>query len=729
MSVLKKISGFRGQVVTIMVGVCAVPMLLAGGLLTYDAGQALKTEAMRGVAGVASNKRLQIQAYFNWIADQNGSMAADPSTLDALGGFAGSIESLAGSVQGIAPANEIRAALGGFYRDEFGGRYERETGRPLATEDIFPDDPVTAAAQYLFIVRNPNPLGKKDALDNPADVFAQYNMVHANYQKHFREFIKRFGYYDLFLVDAKTERVVYSVFKELDFATDLKHGPYSSSGLAEVSRKAIETGKTSFVDYASYMPSYDAPASFVASPIRKGKEIVGTLVFQMPVDRINAVLQEYGGLGETGDSVLTGADGLLRSQARHAKGNTILVERLDPQLAAPAIDGRSGTTIHTNPDGEQELFSYQPVRAGDINWALLTHIDVDEVMASERAIEKHGLMFVAAAIFAAALVAIWWAGRLTRRLGGAPDEIVRVTERIAGGHLRHVPQTDREHMTGAMLAMAEMENRLHDVLSNAKRTAIQVDAGTAEIAAGNQGLSVRTEEQASALQETAAATEQITATVRQNAEHSTQANQLAQSASAQAAHGGDVVAEAVRAMAGIDASSERIVNIIGVIDEIAFQTNLLALNASVEAARAGEQGRGFAVVANEVRTLAGRSAKAAQEIRDLIQESVVQVREGTSLVRRSGEALDAIVREVSLTGQLVNDICQASQEQSSGIDQINAALGDMDANTQQNAALVEEAAATAHAMHELAGRLGEMLSFFKLDEREDELRKAFDERV
>ncbi|MEZ5661329.1 MAG: methyl-accepting chemotaxis protein [Burkholderiaceae bacterium] len=710
--------GFRTRVVLIMVMVSAVPLALSGGFLTYDASSALVKEAEQVVAGISANKRLQIQAYLDLVADQNAGMAAEKASAEALNGFTNGMASLAGSVEGSVSADVLSRTLEQFYREQFGARYQRENGQPTDIGAILPRDPVTRAAQYLYIAVNPNPPGEKDALENPTEVFAMYNMLHASYQKTYRDFIKRFGYYDLFLVDAKTQRVVYSVYKELDFATDLKNGPYAASGLAKVVRKALDTGKTSFVDFEGYTPSYDAPAAFVASPVRAGDEIIGALVFQMPIDRIATVMQDSSGLGETGESVLVGPDGLLRSQSRFTKQNTILSKRLDLPFLAEAIAGRAGVAHHSNPEGELEIFGYAPVRAGDINWAMVSHVDESEATALAEAVMMHGLLFTGGGILAAVLVALWWSGALTRQLGGAPEQIVHEVERIAGGRLQLIPDASLERMSGALRALSTMENRLHEVLLGAKRTSIQVSSGTAEIAAGNQGLSARTEEQASALQETAAATEEITSTVRQNAEHSTQANQLAQSASQQAAHGGEVVGEAVQAMTAIDASSERISNIISVIDEIAFQTNLLALNASVEAARAGEQGRGFAVVANEVRTLAGRSAKAAQEIRSLIQESVEQVKAGTMLVRRSGEALEAIVAEVSRTGELVDDICQASQEQAAGIDQINAALADMDANTQQNAALVEEAAATAQAMHELAARLGELLAYFKLEGEE-----------
>ncbi len=235
-------------------------------------------------------------------------------------------------------------------------------------------------------------------------------------------------------------------------------------------------------------------------------------------------------------------------------------------------------------------------------------------------------------------------------------------------------------------------------------------------ASGNTNLSQRTEEQAASLEETSSAMEEMTSTIQQNAGNSKQANSLAQSARDTAENGGRVVGEAVAAMEAINESSKKISDIIGVIDEIAFQTNLLALNASVEAARAGDQGRGFAVVADEVRNLAGRSATAAKEIKELIQDSSSKVEEGSGLVNQSGETLEEIVNSVKKVSDIVAEISTASEEQAAGIDEVNKAVIQMDELTQQNAALVEEAAAASESLGEQAESLERLIRFFNVGE-------------
>jgi methyl-accepting chemotaxis protein len=287
---------------------------------------------------------------------------------------------------------------------------------------------------------------------------------------------------------------------------------------------------------------------------------------------------------------------------------------------------------------------------------------------------------------------------------------------VAGELGRRIDLTGKSGFFEAMSrGVNQLADNMAEVVSRVKRVAADVHRGADEISAGNANLSQRTEEQSSSLEETASSMEQMTTTVKQNADNAAQANQLALAARDQAEKGGTVVSQAVAAMAGINDSSKKIADIIGVIDDIAFQTNLLALNAAVEAARAGEQGRGFAVVASEVRSLAGRSATAAKEIKELIQDSVRRVEDGSVLVTQSGQTLEKIVAAVKKVSDIVAEIAAASREQSSGIEQVNRAVMQMDELTQQNAALVEQATAASQAMAEQVRGLNEMLARFQVE--------------
>ena len=331
--------------------------------------------------------------------------------------------------------------------------------------------------------------------------------------------------------------------------------------------------------------------------------------------------------------------------------------------------------------------------------------------AAETAID----IMVATAVLAVVLgvVSAWL---ITRSITHPLNRAVAVADRVAQGDLGEPIEVQSTDETGRMLtALQRMQESLARTVGQVRGNAEGVASASAQISQGNEDLSSRTEEQASSLEQTAASMEELTSTVKQNADNARQANQLAVSASEVAVKGGAVVGKVVETMASIDASSRKIVEIIGVIDGIAFQTNILALNAAVEAARAGEQGRGFAVVAGEVRNLAQRSAAAAKEIKDLIGDSVGKVDAGTALVSEAGRTMDDIVGSVRRVTDIMGEITAASQEQTSGIEQINQAITQMDQVTQQNAALVEEASAAAQSLQEQAGSLVQSVSIFKLD--------------
>ncbi|ACC75724.1 methyl-accepting chemotaxis protein [Paraburkholderia phymatum] len=309
----------------------------------------------------------------------------------------------------------------------------------------------------------------------------------------------------------------------------------------------------------------------------------------------------------------------------------------------------------------------------------------------------------------------WIAVVITRSITGPLRRSVEIAETVARGDLTAVIQVDgKDELSQLLDALRNMNERLLDTVARVRSSSESIATGSSEIAAGNTDLSQRTEEQAASLEETAASMEELTSTVKQNAENANQGNALAARASDTAARGGDVVSRVVDTMRDISNSSQQVAQIISVIEGIAFQTNILALNAAVEAARAGEQGRGFAVVAGEVRTLAQRSASAAKEIKDLIDESVNRVNSGTALVDEAGRTMGEIVQSVRQVSDLMGEISAASGEQHRGIEQVNVAISQMDEVTQQNAALVEEASAAAQSMASQASTLRELVSTFRL---------------
>jgi methyl-accepting chemotaxis protein len=343
-------------------------------------------------------------------------------------------------------------------------------------------------------------------------------------------------------------------------------------------------------------------------------------------------------------------------------------------------------------------------------------VDAEAAFASAR---NFMLVLLGLAVALGILAATVITRGLLKQLGGEPGYTAKIAGSIAEGDLSIAINTKSTDRGSLLTEMKQMRNSLVDIVSQVRRGTHTITTASREIAAGNTDLSSRTELQASSLEKTASAMEELTSTVKQNADNAREANQLAATASDVARKGGEVVSQVVGTMGEINSSASKIADIIGVIDGIAFQTNILALNAAVEAARAGEQGRGFAVVASEVRNLAQRSAAAAKEIKQLIGDSVEKIGRGSKLVGQAGETMDEVVASVKRVTDIMSDIASASAEQSAGIEQVNVSIIEMDGMTQQNAALVEQAAAAFQSLQDQAAELQRVVSIFKLAEGEE----------
>jgi methyl-accepting chemotaxis protein len=472
--------------------------------------------------------------------------------------------------------------------------------------------------------------------------------------------------------------------------------------------------------------------------------LVDAVLMQTP-----ALTENLGRMRARGASILTSASAsledratLLAMQAGAAEQYASIKTALERAMAAsPALKATLAAPLQNAQDAGAQVLQLTESRiakaeqftlAGPDYFASMTDAigaqirlydlaagELDRMLQARSAATSRTQFEVLGAIVLLTLLASVLAFRITRSITLPLRQAVDIARRVAAGDLSAQIDAGSRNETGQLMnALREMNGSLVRIVGGVRSGTETIASASSQIAAGNMDLSARTEEQASALEETASSMEQITSTVKQNADNAQQANRLALSASEVASRGGSMVSEVVATMDTINASSKKIVDIIGVIDGIAFQTNILALNASVEAARAGEQGRGFAVVASEVRNLAQRSAGAAKEIKQLINASVEHVEAGTKLAGDTGTTMNEIVARIRQVSEIIAEISAASHEQTAGIEQINQAISQMDQTTQQNAALVEEAAAAAEALNDQAQQLSQSVSVFRVDATE-----------
>ena len=627
-----------------------------------------------------------------------------------------------------------------------------------------------------YIDNNPFPLGQREKFDQSTDG-TTYDFVHLDFHEQYRGITARSNYYDLFFISPNGD-VIYSVFKEDDFGTNLLTGRYTNTGLADVFRAAIgaPSDGVTFSDFAPYAPSNGAPASFLAEAVvNQTGETIGVVAIQLPIQSLQASLTANSVLAPEDEIYLLGSDGLARTESAEP-GHLSILEQ------APALP-------HLEFDAAREFVHFDDVvglRGNHVDayivnfdvlgntWRVVVERDLTVALAPLTEFIWHVLLVFAVGTALSIAIGYYLAKSVTRPLEDFSASMRRVGEGDLDSNITGLDRNDefgqvatdlnefRKKLKAAHdvseqaatkgdeqalvvktlgdglneLANGNLSHSLDDpfseeyeelrqnfnatieTMNDLMRTIVdnstEIHARAEEISASSDDLSHRTENQAATLEETAAALDELTASVREAAESASEVESVVTEARKDAEESGVVVSEAVDAMSLIRKSSSEISQIIGVIDDIAFQTNLLSLNAGVEAARAGDAGRGFAVVASEVRALAQRSSEAAKQIKSLITSSSEQVETGVCLVGRTGEALGSIIERVSNIDALVSSIASGSREQSSGLGEINIGMSQLDQVTQQNAAMVEEATAAATTLRTEAAGLTHVVGRFKL---------------
>jgi methyl-accepting chemotaxis protein len=664
--------GSKLLVAFLAVGV--VPLAVLGGVALWNSSSSLSHQAFSQLQAVRDTKADEVERYFRGIEHQVLTFSENLMVLDAMERLPDLFRWFRNE-NGVDEARleEMRRDLAGYYAGDFAAEYrsQNQGQSPPVEEYLAGLDADSIALQYYFISHNPHPLGSKDALDRPED-HSTYSRFHARIHPIIRSYLQKFGYYDIFLVDAESGDIVYSVFKELDFSTSLADGPYADTNFGRCfreARKLAEGEAVVLVDYERYPPSYQAPASFIASPIYREDKLLGVAMFQMPIDRLNAIMAQRAGMGETGETYLVGPDHLMRSDSRRAperlsvRGSFDHPDRgrVETRPVAAALAGAAGEGLAEAYDGRTVLSAWRPLKVGDATWAMLAEITEDEALAP--VVELEMLTGIVGLIGLAAVVAVaLWMGR-----------------GIAGPVRR------------AALGLREGSRQV---------------AGAADRVAGaSQHLAEGASQQAASLEETAGSLEEVSSMTQANAGRAQEADGLVRRSVEATGEANQAMAELKAAIEKIDAASGETAKIVRTIDEIAFQTNLLALNAAVEAARAGEAGAGFAVVAEEVRNLALRAAEAAGSTSDLIEANLQDIRQSTTLVARTDESFAKVADSAQKVSELVAAIAGSSAEQAQGVEQITQAAGQMDQLTQEVSSNAQETAEAASVMTEQADGL------------------------
>lgn len=757
-----------------------VPLVIATVTLAWisidSSNRALEDEARRKLMSIRDARKSQIEDYFGTIVGQAKTFSNDRMIIGAARQLNTAFHDSA-SEQSV---DLLRSELASYYRNDVGREYKnKNAGQSIDTLKLLSQlDDESVIMQYHYIKANQHPLGEKHKLNDSSDG-SEYSALHKKFHPHIRAYLEEFEYYDIFIADPNTGDIVYSVYKELDFSTSLINGPYASSGIGEVFRlanKANDPESVSLVDFKPYTPSYEATASFIASPIFDGDEKVGILIFQMPIGKINAIMTSNRrwaevGLGESGETYLVGNDFKARSESRfliedqasflsliktagtaediirkiEAKGSNIGLQRIETSGSREAIAGNSGFAIFPDYRGVSILSAYTPLKIANLNWALMSEIDEEEAFRAGRELTEDVflvalIMFIVIAIVAI-LVGLIFANYLTRPIILLSEVMSEVS---SNNDLTLRSSVDSDDELGLMSkAFNLMLKKFDGLIQEVSGATVQLAAAAEELSAVTVQTSAGVNRQYLETDQLATAMNEMTATVHEVARSTANAAVAAEETDKQAVTGRQVVEQTSDAISilvdnlshteivinDLNQRSEQIGSVLEVIKSVADQTNLLALNAAIEAARAGEQGRGFAVVADEVRTLAKRTQSSTDEIQEIIQglqsgagEAVISMGknrehaatsiEKVTLARGSLEAITKAINEIS---DMNIQIASASEEQSSTTEEINrnvSNIGQISAETLEGA---EQTTASSAELARLGEQLRNLIGKFKIE--------------
>ncbi|MBT0587058.1 methyl-accepting chemotaxis protein [Alteromonas oceanisediminis] len=771
------------QIKTKLITVCAlfavfpvvVNTLFLVSIALNETSNAIEDAVAEQLISTAIVKRNQIEDYFKLIDSQVRTMSSSHMVVEAMSGFKNTFEAI---YQG-QDIKRVRENLSQYYNEQFNEQYKLlNNGVEAGVHDLvtqFDDETVTL--QYHYILANNHPMGSKHKLD-AADDGSDYSRLHTQYHPELREYLDEFGFYDIFLVDSITGNIVYSVYKEIDYATSLLDGPYSNTGIGKAFRAVRESSNANVVsltDFAPYKPSYDAPASFISSPIIKNGQNIGVLIFQMPIERINAVMTNNDnwkevGMGKSGETYLIGDDMTMRSQSRfliqdkdaylktlqntgvdlatvraiNEKNTSIGLQKVSSDSARQALKGNSGFHIIEGYRGVEVLSAFTPIDILGLHWGLIAEIGKDESL-SPTATLTNTMVKISVGLFLliviiTTLIGTYISSGLIRPINALNRVMLNVESK---NDLRLRAACGRSDEIGNMSkAFNSMLEKFEILVKRVSRSSQHVADASTEVSRVALDSSENIKQQYRETDQVASAMNEMARTLRNVLEDARSATEASEKAKIEARSGIEVIsltsntitqlANAVENSASELHNLESQINSIGtvldVIRGVAEQTNLLALNAAIEAARAGEQGRGFAVVADEVRTLASRTQASTHEIHKIIEalqtgakqsviameEGQIQARKGVKQTISAASSLNSVADVVDQISALNITIVSSAERQHTVAEEMNRNIININQIAEKSATGSAKTNAASDELSTLACELRAVLEEFKI---------------